>query len=76
VGKIRDDIDRPSLDPGKDPGVEVLDLIRHTGMLASALTCHKAAHDAQRNAGRAVAPLRATAPLAADQPATASPTSA
>ena len=41
VGVICEDIHRPSLDRGKNLGMEVLDLVRHAAMLAEALTSRK-----------------------------------
>ena len=41
VGVVCEDIHRPSLDRGKNLGMEVLDLVRHAVMLAEALTSRK-----------------------------------
>ena len=41
VGVVCEDIHRPSLDRGKNLGMEVLDLVRHAAMLAEALTSCK-----------------------------------
>ena len=38
VSVVCEDIHRPSLDRGKNLGMEVLDLVRHAVMLAEALT--------------------------------------
>ena len=41
VSVVCEDIHRPSLDRGKNLGMEVLDLVRHAVMLAEALTSRK-----------------------------------
>ena len=41
VGVVGEDIHRPSLDRGKNLGMEVLDLVRHAAMLAETLTWYK-----------------------------------
>ena len=43
VGLVGDDIHRPSLNRGKNPGMEIFDLVRHSNILADALTCCKGA---------------------------------